>query len=49
MRLILACMIFNFDIQRTTDQSSKDWVYKQKNLFIVWDKTPLPVQLTPVA
>ncbi|KAI1125518.1 isotrichodermin C-15 hydroxylase [Nemania abortiva] len=49
MRLILAYMLFNFDMQRTADPNSKDWVHKQKNLFIVWEKAPLPVQLTPVA
>lgn len=48
MRLILAHMIFNFDIKRTNDPDSHNWVSKQKNLFIVWDKTPLPVQLTPI-
>ncbi|KAI0378844.1 isotrichodermin C-15 hydroxylase [Hypomontagnella monticulosa] len=48
MRLILAHMIFNFDLKRTNDPNSHNWVSKQKNLFIVWDKTPLPVQLTPV-
>ncbi|KAI0114331.1 isotrichodermin C-15 hydroxylase [Nemania sp. FL0031] len=49
MRLVLAYMVLNFDMQRTADADSKDWVHKQKNLFIVWDKAPLPVQLTPVA
>ncbi|KAI0427719.1 isotrichodermin C-15 hydroxylase [Xylaria sp. FL1042] len=49
MRLILAYMVFNFDMQRTADPNTKDWVEKQKNLFIVWEKSPLPVQLKPVA
>lgn len=48
MRLILASLIFNFDLQRTADPDTKDWVHKQKNLFIVWDKNPLPVRLIPV-
>ncbi|RYP62601.1 hypothetical protein DL771_009644 [Monosporascus sp. 5C6A] len=48
MRLILAHMVFNFDMSRTDDPASKNWVSKQKNTYIVWDKTPLPVQLTPV-
>ncbi|KAI0451366.1 isotrichodermin C-15 hydroxylase [Xylaria acuta] len=48
MRLILAHMVFNFDIKQTTDPNCKDWIHKQKNLFVVWNKSPLPVQLTPV-
>ncbi|KAI1383740.1 isotrichodermin C-15 hydroxylase [Hypoxylon trugodes] len=48
MRLILARMVFNFDIQPTNDPHSQNWLSQQKNLYIVWDKTPLPVQLTPV-
>ncbi|KAI0551224.1 isotrichodermin C-15 hydroxylase [Xylaria curta] len=47
MRLVLAHMVFNFDMKRTTDPNGKDWIHRQKNLFIVWDKSPLPVQLTP--
>ncbi|KAI1824078.1 isotrichodermin C-15 hydroxylase [Xylaria intraflava] len=49
MRLILAHMILNFDLGRATDSHTKNWVSKQSNLFIVWDKSPLPVQLTPIA
>ncbi|KAI1775808.1 isotrichodermin C-15 hydroxylase [Hypoxylon cercidicola] len=48
MRMILAHMIFNFDIQRSSDPDSQNWARKQKNLYIVWDKTPLNIQLTPV-
>ncbi|KAH8160454.1 hypothetical protein CIB48_g7779 [Xylaria polymorpha] len=48
MRLILAHMVFNFDMKRTADPNSKDWIHKQKNLFIVWNKSSLPVHLTPV-
>ncbi|RYP54707.1 hypothetical protein DL768_000531 [Monosporascus sp. mg162] len=48
MRLILAHMVFNFDMSRTDDPNSENWVSKQKNAYIVWEKTPLPVQLTPV-
>ena len=48
MRLILAHMVFSFDTKRTADASTKDWVHKQKNLFIVWEKSPLPVELVPV-
>ncbi|RYP92324.1 hypothetical protein DL770_001526 [Monosporascus sp. CRB-9-2] len=48
MRLILAHMVFNFDMSKTDDPNSTNWVSKQKNAYIVWEKTPLPVQLTPV-
>ncbi|RYP12486.1 hypothetical protein DL765_007285 [Monosporascus sp. GIB2] len=48
MRLILAHMVFNFDMSRTDDPNSANWVSKQKNAYIVWEKTALPVQLTPV-
>jgi len=48
MRLILARIVFKFDLERTSDPSTWDWVHKQKNLFIVWEKSPLPVKLTPV-
>ncbi|KAI5861520.1 isotrichodermin C-15 hydroxylase [Durotheca rogersii] len=48
MRLILARMVFNFNMKRSNDPNSHNWISKQKNAFIVWDKTPLPVQLTPV-
>ncbi|KAI0508905.1 isotrichodermin C-15 hydroxylase [Xylaria bambusicola] len=49
MRLILAHMVFSFDMKRTVDSSTKGWVHKQKNLFIVWEKSPLPIELIPVA
>lgn len=48
MRLILAYMVFHFDLKATDDPNSWRWVSKQKNTFIIWVKTPLPVQLTPV-
>ncbi|KAK5633795.1 hypothetical protein RRF57_009509 [Xylaria bambusicola] len=48
MRLILAHMVFSFDMKRTADSSTKGWVHKQKNLFIVWEKSPFPVELVPV-
>ncbi|KAI0005263.1 isotrichodermin C-15 hydroxylase [Xylariaceae sp. FL0662B] len=47
MRLILAHLVYNFDLQRTSDPRSHNWTRKQRNTFIVWEKTPLPVQLTP--
>lgn len=43
MRIILARMIFNFDME--LDQPSDDWTDQQ--CFILWDKKPLMVQLTP--
>ncbi|KAI1077886.1 isotrichodermin C-15 hydroxylase [Whalleya microplaca] len=48
MRLIITRLIYNFDIQRSSDPRSHNWSRKQRNTFIVWEKTPLPVQLTPV-
>ncbi|KAI0173211.1 isotrichodermin C-15 hydroxylase [Hypoxylon sp. FL1284] len=48
MRIVLAHMIFNFDMERSSDPNSHDWARKQKNLFIVWDKKPLNVKLIPV-
>ncbi|KAF6808212.1 cytochrome p450 [Colletotrichum musicola] len=46
MRLILARLIWNFDLE-LADQS-RDWVARQK-VFILWDKGPLMVHLTPVS
>ncbi|PKX90507.1 cytochrome P450 [Aspergillus novofumigatus IBT 16806] len=45
MRLILALIIFNFDMK--IDPDSCDWI-QQKN-FTLWQKPPLKVYLTPVA
>ncbi|KAK3388721.1 cytochrome P450 [Sordaria brevicollis] len=44
MRLILAKVIYNFDMQLA--DPSKDWLDQQ--IFTLWDKHPLPVYLTPV-
>ncbi|RYO92945.1 hypothetical protein DL766_010411 [Monosporascus sp. MC13-8B] len=44
MRLILAKIIFNFDL-RLADES-RNWLKDQK-AFTVWLKSPLPVYLTP--
>ncbi|KAK3953247.1 cytochrome P450 [Pseudoneurospora amorphoporcata] len=44
MRLILAKIVFNFDMQLANH--GKDWLDQRG--FIVWDKHPLPVYLTPV-
>lgn len=46
MRLILARVVFNFDMHIADD--SKDWMSRQK-IFLLWDKGPLNVYLTPVA
>lgn len=46
LRLVLAHMIFNFDMELQSD--SRHWAEGQKNLFIVWDKRPFNVQLRPV-
>lgn len=45
MRLILARVIFNFDIEIAED--SKGWMERQK-IFLFWKKGPLNVHLTPV-
>jgi hypothetical protein len=44
MRLILALIIFNFDIE--IDDESRDWI-NQRN-FLMWEKGPLKVYLTRV-
>ncbi|KAL0933999.1 cytochrome P450 ClCP1 [Colletotrichum truncatum] len=44
MRLILARLLWNFDVKLAPGY--EDWS-KQKN-YILWDKTPLKVHLTPV-
>ncbi|KAJ6109331.1 cytochrome P450 monooxygenase [Penicillium sp. IBT 16267x] len=43
MRLILALIIFNFDMKIADE--SRDWI-KQRN-FLMWEKGPLKVYLTP--
>lgn len=45
MRLILARILWNFDMELASD--SADWLTKQK-IFILWEKGPLNVHLTPV-
>lgn len=45
MRLILARVIWNFDLSLCDD--SRDWIGQQK-VFILWQKNPLNVLLTPV-
>jgi hypothetical protein len=42
MRIILARMIFNFDME--LDQPSDEWLNQQ--CFILWEKHPLKVRLT---
>jgi hypothetical protein len=44
MRLILALIVFNFDMK--LDDDAQDWI-QQKN-FLMWQKGPLKVHLTPV-
>lgn len=44
MRLIMALVIFNFDIKLADE--SENWI-QQKN-FLMWQKPPLKVYLTPV-
>ncbi|KAI9041494.1 cytochrome P450 [Aspergillus affinis] len=44
MRMILARLIFNFDLELASD--SVGWM-EQQNIFFLWDKPPLHVFLTP--
>ena len=44
VRLILARMIWNFDIQLAAD--SHDWMGKQ-NSYLMWEQPPLNVHLLP--
>ncbi|KAI2631083.1 cytochrome P450 [Hypoxylon sp. NC1633] len=46
MRLILAKIIFNFDMELSED--SRGWLEGQR-AYVVWDKPPLNVYLKPVA
>jgi hypothetical protein len=43
MRIILARMIFNFDME--LDPASNDWM--NQDAFILWEKPELMVKLTP--
>ncbi|KAK3329980.1 isotrichodermin C-15 hydroxylase [Apodospora peruviana] len=45
MRLILARIIFEFDMRLADD--SKQWIERQKS-FVLWDRIPLNMYLTPV-
>lgn len=45
MRLILARLLWNFDLE--LDERSKSWAHNMKS-FILWEKPPLLVKLTPV-
>lgn len=46
LRLVLAHMIFNFDMEVQSD--SRHWARDQRNLFIVWEKPVFNVRLIPV-
>ena len=46
MRVILARLVWNFDMKLV--ESSGDWIADQKH-YILWNKLPLKVVLTPVA
>lgn len=43
MRIILARMVFNFDME--LDPASSDWM--NQDAFILWEKPELMVKLTP--
>lgn len=44
MRLILARLIWNFDIRAT--ENLKEW-YDNSEVYILWQKGPVNVYLTP--
>lgn len=46
MRIILARVLWNFDLKLADE--SKDWLGKQK-IYLLWEKSPLYVYLTPRA
>jgi hypothetical protein len=46
MRLILAKIIYNFDLQPA--DVAADWIMGQKN-YVLWMKPDLEMYLTPVA
>ncbi|KAH7125636.1 cytochrome P450 [Dendryphion nanum] len=46
MRLILAKVLFNFDMELDKERSD-NWIEKQP-IFILWEKDPLWVRLTPI-
>lgn len=43
MRLLVAKLIFNFDLQTDVDASWRD-----QNVFVIWDRKPLPVTLVDI-
>ncbi|KAI0096629.1 cytochrome P450 [Nemania sp. FL0031] len=43
MRMILSKLIFNFDMQTEVDTSWRD-----QNVFVIWDRKPLPVTLKDI-
>jgi hypothetical protein len=43
MRLILARMVFNFDMEM--DQPAQNWL--DQECFVLWEKPALPVRLLP--
>ncbi|KAI6379745.1 hypothetical protein MCOR25_001876, partial [Pyricularia grisea] len=50
LRLVMARMIYNFDMHMIgagMKEDPRNWVDKQKNLFLVWARLPLEVVLTP--
>ena len=44
MRLLLSKLIFNFNMKTDVDASWRD-----QNVFVIWDRKPLPVTLIDVS
>ena len=45
MRLILAGVLLHFDLELCDE--AEDWL--DQNVYVLWDKNPLYVRLTPVS
>lgn len=46
MRLILARLLWNFDVEASDGKGGPEW--RGQKVFILWEKTPLEVNLTTV-
>lgn len=46
MRLILARLLWNFDVEAVDGKGGPEW--RGQKVFILWEKTAMEVKLTPV-
>lgn len=49
MRLIMARLIWNFDLSIPGDQTKVGWDWSEQNVHMVWEKRPLYVKLKVAA